>query len=87
MQSDLLYRRRLVNQISSSRDNVTYIHAPSGYGKSVLAQQWSETTEGETIWLKGFATNQSAELLSALTEAVGSAIPELNKVFEEFDFE
>ena len=87
MQSDLLYRRRLVNQINSSRDNVTYIHAPSGYGKSVLAQQWSETTEGETIWFRGFATNQSSELLSALTEAVGSAIPELNKVFEEFDFE
>lgn len=84
MSTELLYRRRLITQINSARDNVIYIHAPSGYGKTVLAQQWAETSDFPTVWHAGSAVHDAREILKLLIDTAIDVIPELKKTLTKF---
>jgi len=85
MGSQLLLRRRLINTINSSTDNVVYIYAPTGFGKTVLARQWAETQSEPIVWFDGFATSQVAELLGSIVSEIRKGIPALNKSLAQFE--
>ncbi len=85
MGSQLLLRRRLINAINSPTDNVVYIYAPTGFGKTVLARQWAETQSEPIVWFDGFATSQVAELFGSIVFEIRKSIPSLNKSLAHFE--
>lgn len=85
MGSHLLLRKRLINQINSSADNVIYLYAPTGYGKTVLARQWAETQLESVIWFDGFATTRTSEIFKEIVKEIRKSIPTLNQPLANFD--
>ena len=85
MGSQLLLRRRLINTINSSTDNVVYVYAPTGFGKTVLARQWAETQLEPIVWFDGFATSQVGDLFGSIVSEIRKNIPSLNKSLAQFE--
>ena len=85
MGSQLLLRRRLINTINISTDNVVYIYAPTGFGKTVLARQWAETQLEPIVWFDGFATSQVGDLFGSIVSEIRKNIPSLNKSLAQFE--
>ena len=85
MGSQLLLRRRLINTINISTDNVVYVYAPTGFGKTVLARQWAETQSEPIVWFEGFATSQVGDLFGSIVSEIRKNIPSLNKSLAQFE--
>ena len=85
MGSQLLLRRRLINTINSSTDNIVYIYAPTGFGKTVLARQWAETQSEPIVWFYGFATSEVSDLFGSIVSEIRKSIPSLKNNLAEFE--
>ena len=85
MAAQHLLRRRLINAINSATDNVIYIFAPSGYGKTVLARQWAETQTEPVVWFDAFSTSHVSELFVSIISEIRTTIPSLSKSLAEFE--
>jgi ATP/maltotriose-dependent transcriptional regulator MalT len=75
-----LPRERILDQLGSGpRPKLVLIHAPGGYGKSVVAKQWVQTLTKQrvkTAWLSvDTDDNNAIWFLARLIEAVRGAIP------------
>lgn len=77
MAGDFLFRKELISSISNFSSNAVYIYGPSGFGKSVLARQYVETSSIPYVWFDASATTTAKELLLDLTAAVIKTFPEL----------
>ncbi|WP_068061690.1 serine/threonine-protein kinase [Nocardia xishanensis] len=84
-------RKRLLDQLrSGSRKRLTFVHAPSGFGKTTLAAQWRDELAGAgapVAWLTvDEDDNNVAWFLAHLVEAIRGARPhladELDRVLE-----
>lgn len=85
MPATILFRRRLINQIDDSGNQITYVHGPAGYGKSILAKQWADSQESPTVWFEGSSTTEASELFRLLITKIGEAIPSLAKKVLDFE--
>ena len=77
MAGNFLLRKELISSISNFSSNAVYIYGPSGFGKSVLARQYVETSSIPFVWFDASATTTAKELLLDLTTAVIRTFPEL----------
>lgn len=84
----MVSRQRILARLESSqRPKLVLIHAPAGYGKSILAAQWAEalTRQGlKTAWLAiDSDDNNTAWFLGHLIEAIGRALPDLAETLQQ----
>jgi ATP/maltotriose-dependent transcriptional regulator MalT len=75
MNSPMLFRRRLVNLMDSARGNPIYLFAPTGYGKSVVVQQWAELYSEPVVWFEGFYSADPQEVIISIMKAITEQIP------------
>ncbi len=77
---DLVLRPRLLERLERNRQRpLTLISAPAGYGKSVLASFWLETSDCPSAWVSlDEDDNDLRTFLSYLLEAVEGIIPSLD---------
>mgnify|MGYP001035411291 CR=1 FL=1 len=74
--SALVARPRLLRQLRESRERTVLLCAPSGYGKSVLLDQWAaEDPRPFLTILVGAHHNDAAGLVTALVEAFAAVEP------------
>lgn len=84
MSAQLLLRKRLINLIDSAADHVIYLQAPSGFGKTILAQQWAQAQQLPTVWFQSFKTANSSDILEALVTEISKVLPVLGKALYGF---
>ncbi len=77
MSNTNLLRRRLIDSISEGDNQVTYIYGPAGFGKSVLATQWSALQDKPTIWFTAFKASRAEDLFEAFITSIIEALPNL----------
>jgi ATP/maltotriose-dependent transcriptional regulator MalT len=83
-----LPRERILDQLRSGpRPKLVLIHAPGGYGKSVVAKQWVKTLSKQkvkTAWLSVDSDDNNAVwFLSRLIEAVRRTMPALADTLQQ----
>jgi ATP/maltotriose-dependent transcriptional regulator MalT len=83
-----LPRERILDQLGSGpRPKLVLIHAPGGYGKSVVAKQWVKTLTKQrvkTAWLSVDSDDNNAVwFLGRLIEAVRRAMPALADTLQQ----
>lgn len=65
----LLYRQRLLDLLPDSPGHVVWLHAPLGYGKSILASQWAEEREingWRVLWTRSDGKSVHSAIADAL---------------------
>ena len=85
MTSQLLLRRRLINALNDSRDHIAYIYAPTGYGKTVLAQQWAESQSDPVVWINGVSNQDLRDLFRTLVLAIKKKVPSVSRKLAKFE--
>src|SRR6516164_3776250 len=83
-----LPRERILDQLGSGpRPKLVLIHAPGGYGKSVVAKQWVKTLTKQkvkTAWLSVDSDDNNAVwFLGRLIDAVRGAMPALADTLQQ----
>lgn len=75
----IIERPRLIARLeAASNRRVTTLVAPPGYGKTVLARQWSQVQSGPVAWCKTTRASGDIALLAVqLDEALASIAPQL----------
>lgn len=58
-----IQRPRLLEQIDGAAQ-LTLLHAPLGYGKTVLVKQWAQERDGNTVWLRACDCPEDPSTLS-----------------------
>ena len=83
--SDAVVRERLMALAPGpGRSRFALISAPAGYGKSTLASQWLDASEGATAWLSlDKSDNDLRHFLSYLIAAVRGVFPGTFEAFVE----
>ena len=77
MAADLIYRRRLINQINTPAHHIVYIFGPAGFGKTILARHWMESQTLPNVWVEGFSTSNAAELFQVFLREITKQLPHL----------
>lgn len=77
--SSHVYRERLLRLLPDSPGHVVWLHAPLGYGKSILAAQWAESLEiagWRVIWaaMAGLTVQQTLAAALRLPAAIPWAV-------------
>ncbi len=85
MSDALILRKRLIDAVSEGGNRVTYIYGPAGFGKTILAKQWSALEDKPTIWFNAFSSEKPIDLFSDFVAAIGDAIPSIKKKLEEIE--
>lgn len=85
MSDGLLLRKRLIDAISEGGNKVTYIYGPAGFGKTILAKQWSALEEKPTIWFTGFSTEQLPDLYLDFINAIVETLPTLKNKLQNIE--
>ena len=83
MNAQFLFRRRLVNIIESSGNQVTYIYGPASFGKTTIARQWAESKNERSIYFEGFSSLSSASILKKFIESLIEGLPKLAPLLSE----
>src|SRR6516164_9190916 len=83
-----LPRERILDQLGSGpRPKLVLIHAPGGYGKSVVAKQWVKTLtkqKAKTAWLAiDSDDNNAVWFLTHLIKAVRRPLPDLADTLQQ----
>ena len=74
--SELVLRRRLLDKLQSANAPVVLLNAPSGYGKSVLIEQWAARDPRPfTSLILGDQHNDPAMLVGSILEALAQIEP------------
>ncbi|HEY2355060.1 MAG TPA: LuxR C-terminal-related transcriptional regulator [Gaiellaceae bacterium] len=75
----IIERPRLITRLEAAGNRrVTTLVAPAGYGKTVLARQWSELQSGPVAWCRTTRASGDISLLAVqLDDALASIAPEL----------
>ena len=75
----IIERPRLIARLeAASNRRVTTLVAPAGYGKTVLARQWSELQSGPVAWCRTTRASGDIALLAVqLDEALASIAPDV----------
>jgi ATP/maltotriose-dependent transcriptional regulator MalT/serine/threonine protein kinase len=81
-------RRRILERLGAApRPKVVLIHAPAGYGKSILAAQWTAALARQQVnvgWLAVHNDDNNADWFVAhLIEAIRQSMPDLADVLEQ----
>jgi ATP/maltotriose-dependent transcriptional regulator MalT len=72
----LVQRPRLLARLEESSATIVLLHAPSGYGKSVLIEQWSERDPRPyPTLILGDAHNDPAMLIGSIVGALDPIEP------------
>jgi len=79
---EFMERTALLQQIEDARNQITYICAPTGFGKTALASQWIKRGSGHQIWMAGNRFDSENYFLIAATKAFQSAIPDFAPWFD-----
>ena len=80
---EFMERTALLQQIENSGNQITYISAPTGFGKTTLASQWVKRGSGHQVWMVGNRFDSENYFLIAATKAFQSAIPDFAPWFNE----
>lgn len=80
---EFMERTALLQDIEDAGNQITYISAPTGFGKTTLASQWVRGSSGYQIWMVGNRFESESYFLIAAAKAFQSAIPDFAPWFDE----
>lgn len=78
-----IYRKKLIQELTTRPNQVTFIYGPPGAGKTVLASQLHGADPKNTIWFTVHSLDTSLEIVNYLVAATRKIIPNYAKWFED----
>ena len=70
-----LYRERLIERLNRPAPRATFIVAPGGFGKTVLASQWAAQMDGPLFWYTVDPRDSAEDSMFHIIQALRVAIP------------
>ena len=70
-----LYRERLIERLNRPAPRATFIVAPGGFGKTVLASQWAAQMDGPLFWYTVDPRDSTEDSMFYIIQALRVAIP------------
>mgnify|MGYP000005524619 CR=1 FL=1 len=78
-----IYRKRLIQELTTKNNKVTFIYGPPGAGKTVLASQLHGADPKNTAWFTVHSLDSSLEIVNYIVAATRAIIPNYAKWFED----
>ena len=70
-----LYRERLIERLNRPAPRATFIVAPGGFGKTVLASQWAAQMDGPLFWYTVDPRDSAEDSMFYIIQALRVAVP------------
>jgi len=70
-----LFRERLIERINRPAPRATFVVAPGGFGKTVLASQWAAQIDGPVFWYTVDPRDSAEDSMFYIIQALRVAIP------------
>ena len=67
---DFIVRSHLLQELNNPAPQITYVIAPSGYGKSSLAAQWAAQHPETTAWYSASANDSVLDSVFNIIESL-----------------